>query len=149
VRTSLTAKLVAVSLNRNRTTCVVYGTSGAWLPKRYPDHCTIELEKMKRPATQSANVRAPKAFLGISISLDRGSLFLRNNEWVARSSWGDRRGTGNCALRLLLTFDAHTTVTKTASTLSRSFVLISQPYSSRSREKVSANLKSPRSGEWP
>lgn len=32
--TSLTAKLVAVSLNWNSTTCVVYGTNGAWLPNR-------------------------------------------------------------------------------------------------------------------
>ena len=55
---------------------MVYGTSGAWLPKRYTNHCTMEFEKMNSPAMHSVNVRAPNAFLGISIEQDRGSLLL-------------------------------------------------------------------------
>ena len=88
-RTSLTAKLVAVSLNWNRTTCVVYGTSGAWLPNRYTDHCTMESKKMNSPAMHSASASAPNAFLGISIELDRGSLLLaQTTKWVARFCGG-------------------------------------------------------------
>ena len=34
LRTSLTTSAFVVSLKWNRTTCVVYGMSGAWLPKR-------------------------------------------------------------------------------------------------------------------
>lgn len=49
------------------------------MPKRYTDHCTIELEKTKRPAMQRTKVKAPNTFLGISIALNRGSLFLRND----------------------------------------------------------------------
>lgn len=103
-RTSFTVKLVAVSLNWNRTMCVVYGISGAWLPKRDTDHCAIEFEKTSRLATQRTIVRAPNAFLGISILVDRGSLLLRKDVWVARVLCGEIAGKLESAV-LRLHFD--------------------------------------------
>jgi hypothetical protein len=90
----LTAMELALSLNWNSTTCVVYIMTGALLANIDVAHCPKLLETRKRPVKRMISIKVPRAFLVTNITSEMCEYQLGQVRVLCDGSVNSRDETG-------------------------------------------------------